>query len=98
MTLQIFTDGIGVGAALCSIASFVPQLLKLVREKRGEAVSIRMYALTVTAFSLWSLYGLTLKSWPLVLSNLVSLGLSSAILLLTWRYRDRDQDRASAPQ
>ena len=88
MTPQIFVDAIGVGAALCSIASFVPQVIKLAREKNGEAISIRMYVLTVTAFSLWSLYGLLLKSWPLVLSNLVSLGLSAAILVLKWRYRD----------
>jgi MtN3 and saliva related transmembrane protein len=93
MTSQIVVDAIGVGAALCSTTSFAPQLLKLIREKSGEAISIRMYALTVTAFSLWSFYGLMLKSWPLVLSNLVSLGLSSAILLLKWRYRDREHDR-----
>jgi MtN3 and saliva related transmembrane protein len=91
MMPQILVDAVGVGAALCSTTSFVPQLIKLIREKRGEAISIQMYTLTVMAFSLWGLYGLMLKSWPLALSNLVSLGLSSAILLLKWRYRDRDQ-------
>jgi MtN3 and saliva related transmembrane protein len=96
MTLQIFVDAIGVMAALCSTTSFAPQLIKLIREKSGEAISIRMYALTVTAFSLWSLYGVVLKSWPLMISNLVSLGLASAILLLKWRYRDRDHDRPAA--
>jgi MtN3 and saliva related transmembrane protein len=82
----------GVGAALCSTTSFAPQLLKLWRDKTGEAVSLRMYALTVAGFSLWSVYGLMLGSWPLAAANLISLALSSAILLLTLRYRGRARE------
>ena len=73
---------VGSGAAVCSTTSFLPQLIKLVRERTAEAVSIRMYALTVTAFSLWIAYGSMLSSWPLMISNALSLALSSAILLL----------------
>ncbi|HEY3800321.1 MAG TPA: SemiSWEET family transporter [Caulobacteraceae bacterium] len=83
----LIVETIGTGAALCSCASFVPQLVKLLREREAEALSLRMYALTVTAFVLWSSYGVMLKSWPLVLSNLTCLALSTAILLLTLRYR-----------
>jgi MtN3 and saliva related transmembrane protein len=90
-------EAVGAGAALCSTASFLPQLVKLWREKTGEAVSLRMYLLTVTGFSLWSVYGALLASWPLVASNLISLGLSSAILLLKWRYRDREAGQSAAP-
>ena len=57
-----------------------------------------MFVLTVAAFSLWSGYGLMLKSWPLVIANLVSLALSAAILVLKLRYRGRDDARiAPAP-
>ncbi|HEX3917644.1 MAG TPA: SemiSWEET transporter [Caulobacteraceae bacterium] len=85
----------GVGAAICSTTSFMPQLLKLVREKAAEAVSLGMYVLTVSAFTLWIVYGVSLHSWPLVASNAISLGLSSAILGLSWRYRDRSAAPAS---
>ena len=77
---------VGATAALCSMSSFLPQVLKIVRERDAEQVSLRMYVVTVTGFSLWTAYGLMLASWPLVLSNLVSLGLSGTILLLTLRY------------
>jgi MtN3 and saliva related transmembrane protein len=90
MTPHILVEWVGAGAALCSIASFIPQLAKLIRERTAEAVSTRMFALTVTAFSLWAVYGLMLGSWPLVAANLISLGLSGAILLLTLRLRGRD--------
>jgi MtN3 and saliva related transmembrane protein len=79
---RIIVDASGAAAAVCSSASFVPQLARLLRERAAEAVSIRMYALTVTAFLQWSAYGLMQHSWPLVASNLVSLGLASAILAL----------------
>ena len=88
MTAQI-VEIVGAGAAVCSMTSFVPQLVKLFRERTAEAVSAPMFILTVAAFSLWSGYGLMLKSWPLVVSNLVSLALSGAILLLKLRYRSR---------
>jgi MtN3 and saliva related transmembrane protein len=95
MTPQIMIEAVGAGAAVCSTTSFLPQLVKLAREKTAEAVSTRMFILTVAAFALWSLYGLMLHSWPLLISNLISLGLSAAILLLKLRYRDRDEARVA---
>ena len=95
MASQIIVDLIGAGAAVCSTTSFVPQLIKLVRERTAEAVSAPMFVLTVAAFSLWSGYGLMLHSWPLLISNLISLGLSAAILLLKLRFRGRDEARAA---
>lgn len=73
---------VGVGAALCSMGSFAPQALKILRERDASGVSLRMYAITVIGFSLWSVYGALLRSWPLVGSNLVCLALSGLILML----------------
>jgi MtN3 and saliva related transmembrane protein len=89
MPPSIIVEALGAAAAVCSTTSFVPQLIKLVREKTAESISLRMYALTVTAFVLWSGYGLMLKSWPLVFANLVSLALSATILALQLRYHGR---------
>ena len=58
----------------------------MIRDRSAEAVSSGMFALTVTAFLLWSAYGLMLRSWPLMVSNLLSLVLASAILLLKVRF------------
>ncbi|HTK35190.1 MAG TPA: SemiSWEET transporter [Caulobacteraceae bacterium] len=79
-------DAVGVAAALCSMSSFTPQLVKIWRERDADSVSLRMYVVTVTGFGLWTAYGLLLGSWPLVGSNLVSLGLSAAILVLKLRF------------
>lgn len=82
-------EAIGVAAALCSMASFVPQIVKIRRERNAAAVSLRMYMVTVTGFVLWSSYGALIGSWPVALSNLVNLALAATILSLKWRFRNR---------
>ena len=79
-------DIIGTLAALCSMASFVPQIVKIWRERDAESVSLRMYLVTVTGFALWIAYGLMSHSWPVALSNTVCLTLSGIILGLKWRF------------
>ncbi len=87
---------IGVGAALCSMASFVPQALKIVREHDASGVSARMYLITVVGFALWCVYGAFLKSWPLVGSNFVSLTMSAFILALKVKDKDSGTPRAAS--
>lgn len=79
-------DLVGTGAALCSMASFTPQIVKIVRERDASSVSLRMYVVTVTGFCLWIAYGGLIGSWPVMGSNTVCLILSAAILALKWRY------------
>lgn len=80
------TDIVGTLAALCSMASFTPQIIKIWREKNAASVSLRMYVVTVTGFMLWIAYGVLIDSWPVAASNTVCLVLSAAILALKWRF------------
>jgi MtN3 and saliva related transmembrane protein len=92
MTPQSLVNAVGVAAGLCSMSSFVPQLIKIAREKRAEGVSLRTYLVTVTGFVLWIAYGVMLGSWPVAASNSVCLLLSAAILGLRWRYGEGGRD------
>jgi MtN3 and saliva related transmembrane protein len=85
----LLVDVVGVAAGLCSMASFVPQVLKILRERDAEAVSMRMYLVTVTGFLLWIAYGALLGSWPVWLSNTINLALAATILALKFRYGPR---------
>jgi MtN3 and saliva related transmembrane protein len=86
MNSQTIVLAIGVAAASCSMASFVPQVVKIIREHDASSVSFRMYVVTVVGFALWAIYGILLQSWPLAGSNLVSMSLASLILMLKLRY------------
>lgn len=79
-------DMVGTAAALCSMTSFMPQILKIWRERDASSVSLRMYVVTVTGFSLWVAYGTLTSSWPVVGSNVVCLILSAIILAMKWRF------------
>ena len=92
MESQLLINVIGTGAALCTITSFVPQIIKIIRERDASSVSLRMYGLTVSAFSLWTIYGVMLGAWPLVAANSVSLMLAATALVCKWRFRDGDPE------
>lgn len=82
-------DLIGTAAAVCSMASFTPQIAKIWRDKDASSISLRMYVVTVTGFTLWTAYGFLTRSWPVAAANTVCLILSGVILSLKWRFRGR---------
>jgi MtN3 and saliva related transmembrane protein len=87
---ELVINIVGASAGLCSMVSFVPQIGKILKTKSAEGVSLKMFAVTVTAFVLWTAYGVLLGSWPIAVSNAVSLCLSLAIVALRLKFRDGD--------
>lgn len=83
---EAIINAVGVAAGACSMASFVPQIAKILRERDATAVSLRMFAVTCTAFALWTLFGALQGSWPLIASNAVCLALATTIVALRLRY------------
>ncbi|MGX1786112.1 SemiSWEET family sugar transporter [Bosea sp. NPDC055332] len=73
----------GSAAALCSMASFVPQAWRIVKSRDTGSISPVMYSFTVAGFALWTLYGIGLGEWPLIVTNSVCLLLASFILVMT---------------
>jgi MtN3 and saliva related transmembrane protein len=92
MTPVVVVNTVGTLAGLCSMSSFLPQLIKIAREKRVEGVSLHTYVVTVTGFCLWIAYGLMLGSWPVAASNSICLLLAGGILGLRWRYGEEGRD------
>lgn len=86
MVASLLITTVGVGAAVCSMASFAPQLVKIWREKDASSVSLQMYLVTVAGFILWTAYGVLISKWPIVASNAVCLAMSAAVLALKLRY------------
>jgi MtN3 and saliva related transmembrane protein len=80
-------DALGFAAGTLTTAAFVPQVLKswVTRDLRG--VSLRMYGLFTLGVALWLLYGIALKSWPVIICNAITLALAGGVLLLKLRHR-----------
>ncbi len=86
---DIGANVVGTAAALCSIASFVPQAFKIWKERDASAVSLKTYALTVTCFSLWVAYGLMTEAWPVTFANACALVMAAVVLSMKWQFRNR---------
>lgn len=80
------TTLIGLIAAICTTSSFVPQVIKILRSKRTQDVSLVMYAILTTGLFLWLVYGFILHDIPLILANLISLTLSMSVLILKLKH------------
>ncbi len=63
---------LGLAASLCSMASFVPQVLKVWRDQDSRGVSRRMYVLTASGFALWIGYGVVRGDAPIILHTRTS--------------------------
>ena len=81
------TAWVGLGAACLTTISFVPQVLRLWRTRRGEDISTAMFLIFSTGTALWLVYGLMISSIPVILANAITLCLSFVILGLKWKWR-----------
>lgn len=64
---------IGVLAAVVSTINQLPQAFKTIRSKDTHSLSLWMYIMVWIATSLWLIYGILLKDFPLIASNCVSI-------------------------
>ena len=85
---DVIANVVGTAAALCSIVSFAPQMIKIWNERDASSVSLRTYSLTVTCFVLWVAYGVLTSAWPIVVSNACAFVMALGVLLMKWRFRD----------
>ena len=87
--MAVWVEYIGSLAAVCTTLCWVPQALKIIREKQTQGISLITQALFTVGLALWLIYGLLLMNWPLIISNAVTLIFSVVILILKVRYADR---------
>lgn len=85
----------GYLAATLTTVSFVPQVLRTLRTRDTRAISLGMYALFSAGVALWLVYGLLLRAWPIILANLITLGLALTVL---WHKLREDRAQPAEPQ
>ena len=82
-------EDIGFCAAFLTTAAFVPQLVRVLKLRSAREISLGTFLMFSMGVLLWLIYGIYLRSMPIILSNSVTLVLSVSILLLKLKY-DRD--------
>ncbi|MCI4434570.1 MAG: SemiSWEET transporter [Thermoplasmata archaeon] len=83
---------IGFIAGILTTSSFLPQLIKIYTHKSARDISLFMYIIISTGIFLWLIYGIEIKSMPIIGANGVSLALTLLILVGKLRF-----DQVSIP-
>jgi len=83
---MVLVDAVGYFAASCTTLAFLPQALKVLREKETRSLSLGMYVLFTLGIGLWLAYGLLKGDTVIILANAVTIVFSLAILVTKIRY------------
>ena len=75
------TEFIGYAAGTLTAVAFAPQVLKAWRTRDTAALSVVTLVIYVIGIVGWFVYGLLSDSYPIILSNLVSLILAGSLLI-----------------
>ena len=79
---------LGLVAGTCTSASLVPQLIKTVKKKTAEDVSVFMFIVMLTGNALWIYYGFIKSELPIIATNILSLALNVALIILKFKYKN----------
>jgi MtN3 and saliva related transmembrane protein len=80
------TEILGFLAAVCTTASFVPQVWHILKTRDTRAISLMMYLLFTVGVGLWLVYGIMIGSTPVIVANSITLALALAILTCKVRW------------
>lgn len=77
---------IGYMAAACTTLCWLPQAVRVIRTRDTAAISLWMQGLFAVGTSFWIVYGLMIKSVPVIASNGLVLPLVLLIIVMKLRY------------
>jgi len=77
---------VGIPAAILTTAGYVPQALKVLREKNTRSISLGMYSIMTCGSVTWLVYGVMIDSFPIIAANAITSLLTATILVLKLKH------------
>jgi len=77
----------GIMAGSITAFSTLPQVIKIIKEKKVEAISIWMLILLITGLGFWALYGFFKDDIFILVTNLFSLLVNFILIGLRIKYK-----------
>ncbi len=87
LVLLVNLELIGISAGILTSLSLLPQLIKIMREKQADELSIVWLLILFTGLGLWTWYGWLKDDLPLLISNAVSMLITFTLMMLKYKYR-----------
>jgi MtN3 and saliva related transmembrane protein len=89
MSITTFFLWVGYAAGTLTTLAFFPQLVHIWQTKRADDLNWSMLIIFTVGIALWLVYGIGTRQKPVIVANLVTLGLQAMILILKLRYSRR---------
>jgi MtN3 and saliva related transmembrane protein len=81
---------IGIIASGCTAASLIPQLVKVIKEKKAENVSLVMLAVLFVGLGLWVYYGVLKEDIIIIVSNSFSFIINVLLVVFTLKFKKKE--------
>ncbi|HVG40331.1 MAG TPA: SemiSWEET transporter [Chitinophagaceae bacterium] len=82
------TQIIGITAGILTSFSMLPQLIKIIKEKKAESISLLMLIVLITGLTLWMIYGIKKEDWPIIITNAFSILVNVLLTIFRIKYRN----------
>ena len=82
----IYIEFFGYFAAVLTTIAFIPQLMKTLKTKTAEDVSLTTLIMFLTGVSAWIIYGIQISSKPILIANIITFLLNFLILIFKLIY------------
>lgn len=79
---------IGIAAGVFTAVSMLPQLIKMIKEKKAQDISITMLLILFCGLGLWIWYGIMKNDLPVILTNAFSLLVNMSIIFFSLLYKN----------
>jgi len=90
-----WTQIIGLAAGVCTATSLLPQVVKTIKEKKAEDVSLVMLLVLGAGIVLWIVYGIKRNDLPIIATNSFSLLVNITMVILGIKYKKNKGHAAS---
>lgn len=77
---------VGLIASIISASTMIPQLIKIIKEKKAEGLSKGMLFIIIIGLSVWIYYGVLKKDWIIIGSNTIAVIINVITLIFTFKY------------
>ena len=83
---NLYIEFFGYSAAILTTLAFIPQLIKTIKTKKAEDVSLITLVMFLTGVAAWIVYGIKISSKPILIANSVTFLLNFLILVFKLIY------------
>ena len=82
---------VGIAAGICTGVSMLPQLIKIIKEKKAENLSYVMLFVLLLGLGGWIWYGILKDDYPIIITNSFSFIVNVLIIIFSIKYKSSDK-------